>query len=90
MRKQLMGAAVAAVMIAAFGVGHMSCTYRPVQPHPRAVTTLDVEGIRLDKGAEIGMFHLGSTVVLYTQRTLLPVAELGPIRMGEPLLRRAA
>lgn len=81
---------VAAVMVAAFGVGHMSCTYRPVQPHPRAVTALDVEGITLERGAEIGMFHLGSTVILYTQRTLLPVAGLGPIQMGQPLLRRAA
>ena len=79
---------MAVVMVAAFGVGHMSCAYRQVAVHPRQVQrTVCDPPARLRKGDELGVFHLGSTVVLLTQRGVqatdleLPVA----VRMGQAL-----
>jgi len=39
------------------------------------------------KGEEVGIFHLGSTVVLLLEPGLAVAREPGPIRMGESLLR---
>lgn len=79
---------MAVVMVAAFGVGHMSCAYRQVAVHPRQIQrTVCDPPARLRKGDELGVFHLGSTVVLLTQRGVqatdleLPVA----VRMGQAL-----
>jgi phosphatidylserine decarboxylase len=56
---------VAVVMVAAFGVGHMSCSYREVEAHPTSIRSLELEPPPfLAKGDELGIFHLGSTVVL--------------------------
>lgn len=80
---------MAVVMVAAFGVGHMTCSYQRFAPHPRELQVRDCEPpARLSKGDELGVFHLGSTVILLTgpglhwANTPLPV----PVRLGETLL----
>jgi phosphatidylserine decarboxylase len=45
--------------------------------------------IRIRKGDEIGIFHLGSTVVLLLEPGLSVVRPTGPVRFGESLLRPA-
>lgn len=82
---------VAAVMIAAFGVGNMTCAYRDVQTHPNEIVNVDVEGVELDKGDELGVFNLGSTVVLLTQPGVRLASSVRPGRVlfGEPLLEVA-
>jgi phosphatidylserine decarboxylase len=79
---------VAAIMIAAFGVGNMTCAYREVETHPHELTRVDVEGVELDKGDELGVFNLGSTVVLLTQPGVRLASSVRPGRVlfGEPLL----
>lgn len=80
--------AMAVVMVAAFGVGHMSCAYQTVPVHPRQIyRTVCDPSISLRKGDELGVFHLGSTVVLLTQRGMQPVLEDMPVavRMGQAL-----
>jgi phosphatidylserine decarboxylase len=81
---------MAVVMIAAFGVGHMSCAYHPVDAHPRAVQHIALDPpAELRKGDELGTFHLGSTVVLLTRRGAAPAvpAAAASVRMGQALLR---
>ena len=81
--------AMAVVMVAAFGVGHMSCAYRQVAVHPRQIQrTACNPPVRLRKGDELGVFHLGSTVVLLT-RPGVEIHDLDlptSVRMGEALL----
>lgn len=82
--------AVAVVMIAAFGVGHMSCAYHPVDAHPRSIQQITLDPpASLRKGDELGTFHLGSTVVMLTQAGVQPAAPASPakVRMGQALLR---
>lgn len=79
---------MAVVMVAAFGVGHMSCAYRDVAVHPREIQRVACDPpARLRKGDELGVFHLGSTVVLLTQRRVRPTVDDLPIsvRMGQAL-----
>ncbi len=79
---------LAVVMVAAFGVGHMSCTYRRVEPHPRQLRRVRLDPpARVDKGAEIGVFHLGSTVLVVVPPGVEVVAVPGRIRLGLPLFR---
>jgi phosphatidylserine decarboxylase len=87
---------VAVVMVAATGVGHVTVTYDTVETHRNN------DGGRakkypvprpLAKGAELGIFHLGSTVILLFQpgKVTLSGLERGrPVRVGEALGRRAA
>jgi phosphatidylserine decarboxylase len=44
-------------------------------------------GVAVQKGEELGIFHLGSTVVLLLEAGLAVARETGPIRVGESLLR---
>lgn len=83
---------VAVVMVAAFGVGNMSCAYQRLPTHPSAV----VEHVcdppaRLRKGDELGTFHLGSTVLVVVQPGLTmvpaPASLPAPIRFGQALFR---
>jgi phosphatidylserine decarboxylase len=82
---------VAVVMVAAFGVGHMSCAYRQVAAHPARETVLEFEPPPfLAKGDELGVFHLGSTVVLLTEPGFALAEGLGPdarLELGQTLLR---
>lgn len=87
----------ALVLVGALFVGSMSTVWHgdvtPRSPRMRADLALDFvrTDLRLEKGAEMGRFNMGSTVIL-----LLPpgrtewLGELGPgsaIRMGQPLAR---
>ncbi|MCA9689801.1 MAG: archaetidylserine decarboxylase [Nannocystaceae bacterium] len=77
------------VMIAAFGVGHMSCAYRRLEPHPQALVRVPCDPpARLRKADELGVFHLGSTVILVTAPGVHPVGGEVPrrVRMGQALL----
>jgi len=81
---------IAVVMIAAFGVGHMSCAYRHLTPHPSEIQRVSCDPPpRLRKGDELGVFHLGSTVVLVTERGTRPLVEGAPskVRLGQTILQ---
>lgn len=82
---------IAVVMVAAFGVSNMSCAYAEMQSHPKKPVFHSFSPPRaVDKGGELGVFHLGSTVIVLADRNFpchrarLP----GPIRMGQSLLRK--
>ena len=85
---------IALVMVAAFGVGHMSCAFREVVAHPDRETTIELEpGPFLAKGDPLGVFHLGSTVVLLTEPGVALADGLGPgsrVEFGQALLCRTA
>jgi phosphatidylserine decarboxylase len=82
---------VAVVMVAAFGVGHMSCAFHSVAPHPAREVTISLDPPPfLAKGEELGVFHLGSTVVLLTEPGFELLEGLGTdtrVTFGQPLLR---
>lgn len=89
---------LALVMVAAFGVGHMSCSHTEIPAHPTAIQQVDpVAGTELRRGEEVGMFHLGSTVIVVAPegfellphwRLALDNGEMPSLRMGEALLRK--
>ena len=82
---------VVTVMVAAFGVGHMTCSYLGTRIHPREVETFECEPpVEIDRGEELGMFHLGSTVVVLTGAGHSPAPSLthGPTRLGTGMLVR--
>ncbi len=82
---------VAIVMVAAFGVGHMSCAYHDVVAHPEGEVRVDFDAPRLlTKGEELGIFHLGSTVVIACEPGFVATEGLhagGRVTFGQPLLR---
>lgn len=83
---------VAVVMVAAFGVGHMTCVYHRFQPHPRELQVHHCEPpARLRKGDELGIFHLGSTVIVLTQAGIVPSDLRVPmtVLLGQPLFQEA-
>lgn len=83
---------VAVVMVAAFGVGHMSCAYDWFDPHPRELQVHQRQPpARLSKGDELGVFHLGSTVILLTQASVKPTRSLdrGPVMLGQRLFEES-
>jgi phosphatidylserine decarboxylase len=79
---------VAVVMVAAFGVGNMTCAYDTFEPHARVLQVHHREPpARLRKGDELGTFHLGSTVILLTQPGVeaLDVRLPRTVLLGQPL-----
>jgi len=85
---------VAVVMVAAFGVGNMSCPYHRFDPHPRELQVARLEPpSRMGKGAELGVFHLGSTVIMLTEKPVGPVegGNVLPrkVKLGEALFQGA-
>ncbi len=81
---------MAAVMVAAFGVGHMTCSYHRFSPHPRELQRHDpATPVRLRKGDELGIFHLGSTVILLGGKELRAAEPPAPtpVLLGQPVLR---
>ncbi len=89
---------IAAVMVAATGVGHMTVSYDNVETHapgkgrpgPR-VRFAAPRPVR--RGEDLGAFHLGSTVILLFEPgrvKLMPMVLGQRVRFGEPIARRAA
>lgn len=80
---------VAVVMVAAFGVGHMTCSYHRFTPHPRELQIHHCDPpARLRKGDEIGVFHLGSTVIVLTEPGMHVLEPTTPVSLllGQPLM----
>ena len=81
---------VAVAMVAAFGVGHMSCSYAELEVHPQRMVEVEPRPAPvLVKGEELGVFHLGSTVVLLTEPGFKLAGQLGPgsrVELGQALL----
>lgn len=82
---------IVVVLVAAFGVGHMSCSYRSVDPHPDQESVIELDPPPfLAKGDELGVFHLGSTVVVLTEPGFVLADGIEPgvrLALGQPLLR---
>ena len=79
---------MAVVMVAAFGVGHMTCSYQGLAAHPRELQIRDFDTpVRLRKGDELGIFHLGSTVIVLCAEGLRLEGEVDrAVRLGEAIL----
>ncbi len=83
---------VAQVMVGAFGVGRMASDLVPLQTnlgHGPAEAAVDPP-VPLDRGAEVGRFELGSTVILLLEadRVDWTVRPGEAVRVGRPLARR--
>jgi phosphatidylserine decarboxylase len=79
---------MAVVMIAAFGVGNITCSYQRFTSHKRELRVHDCDPpARLRKGDLLGVFHLGSMVLLLTEPGLVVVHDEvpGSIRLGVQL-----
>jgi len=83
---------VAVVMVGAMAVGRITVSYDPIETNRpgrreerRVVYT---EPLQKEAGEELGVFHLGSTVLVLTQRAgMKPILPEGSqIRMGQVLL----
>ncbi|HEY2145666.1 MAG TPA: archaetidylserine decarboxylase [Steroidobacteraceae bacterium] len=82
---------IALIMVGALNVGSMATVWAgDITPAPkRAVTTLPPRRVTLDKGAELGRFNMGSTVILLFQKNRADlhagVRSGAAVRLGEPL-----
>lgn len=80
---------VALVMVAASGVGNMTVSYEPglstLAGGPDRGACVYDQGKPLEKGAELGMFHLGSTVILLFEpgRVQIELQAGTPVRVGQ-------
>lgn len=89
------GQKMAVVMVAAMGVGNMSLSYLPVKdglrPDWKIFNPENFETVSRNRGDELGIFHLGSTVVVVFQKNMInPVENLEegmPVSMGQTLGR---
>jgi phosphatidylserine decarboxylase len=79
---------VTAVMVGATIVGRVTATALAGDDVPPGVHELSPP-VAVRRGDEIGVFHLGSTVVLLLEPGLTVARRAGPIRFGESLLRPA-
>jgi phosphatidylserine decarboxylase len=77
---------VTAVMVGAVIVGRISVTGLDYPDVPPGEHTFDPPR-KLERGDEIGIFHLGSTVVLLLEQGVSVARPLGKIRYGDSLLR---
>jgi phosphatidylserine decarboxylase len=79
---------VTVVMVAAIVVGRITVTGVDARDVPFGDHT---PGTKVARGDELGMFHLGSTAVVFLERHAMGawLAREGAIRYGEPLARAA-
>lgn len=76
---------VAVVFVAAIVVGRITVTGFPERDVPFGEFERDIP---LSRGEELGMFHLGSTAVVFVERQAVTdfAAERGPIQFGRALM----
>lgn len=79
---------VAVVMVGAVIVGRISVRAIPEPAVPEGDHTIDPP-LELQRGDEIGVFHLGSTAVLLVEPGIQLARSVGPVRYGESLLKAA-
>ncbi|MGE0463689.1 MAG: archaetidylserine decarboxylase [Vicinamibacterales bacterium] len=75
---------VAVVLVGAFIVGRITVGMvegRVVPPGDHIVEP----AVHVEPGDEIGVFHLGSTVVVLTGRECRPLRDIGPVQYGQAL-----
>lgn len=80
---------VSVVMVAAMIVGRVTVTGVDARDVPVGTHRFDPP-LELERGAELGIFHLGSTAVIFTEpgRVAPFDRRLGPILLGDPLAER--
>jgi phosphatidylserine decarboxylase len=78
--------AVTLVMVGATIVGRIGVSALDDASPPPGLTRLDPT-VALQRGDEVGIFHLGSTVVVLFEPGVPPLRQLGSVRYGETLLR---
>jgi phosphatidylserine decarboxylase len=84
---------VALVMVAATGVGHITVSYEPQLATPAGGPDRGAcfyergQEKPLDRGEELGMFHLGSTVILLFEpgRARIDLPAGTPVRLGQQI-----
>jgi phosphatidylserine decarboxylase len=84
---------VAVIMVGATNVGRMTLSFADLVTNTGrpASVTVPAAPIPIARGAELGAFNLGSTVVLLVADPALRPAGVEPeqiVRMGQPLWRR--
>lgn len=79
---------VSVVMVGATIVGRISVSVVPEPAVPIGTTKMD-PAPSVERGEEIGMFHLGSTAVVLFEPGVSIDRDVGPVRMGESLLRES-
>lgn len=89
------GKLAAVVKVGAVGVGRIGLSYLDILSNqPNVRTTRDIAlapSIPIEKGDELGVFNLGSTVVMVFERGLAALDSIAPgtpILMGKPVGRR--
>jgi len=85
---------VATIMVGALGVGSISVSFdasvttnRSCQP---GIRLYNQDAVQMARGAELGAFHIGSTVILLVNSKLpisLPKRVGETVRVGEPIAR---
>lgn len=77
---------VTVVMVGAMVVGRITVSAIDARDVPLGVHRIDPPA-PVGRGDEIGMFHIGSTAVVFVERGVAPPwsREPGPVLMGEPL-----
>lgn len=80
---------VTVVLVGAMVVGRITTPFVEGRDVPLGAHTLAPAAV-VDRGDEIGTFHLGSTAVVFFEPQVPPLAcSIGPIRFGAPLTRAA-
>lgn len=89
---------ICTVLVGAIGVGHITLDFEPIIATNRGKAPAERiyaagEEPSLSRGEELGVFHLGSTVIVFlgAQEHWNMVVQMGDVvRMGQALARRAA
>lgn len=84
---------VTTIMVGAIGVGRISVCFDDVvtnTPHTYGVRRYGDDGPPMDRGDELGTFHLGSTAIVFCEQNLSFEPPAGTsVRMGEAVQRAA-
>jgi phosphatidylserine decarboxylase len=83
---------IALIMVAAMGVGNMSLSYLPLKegekPDYRIYGDSKLDSINREKGDELGIFHLGSTVVMLFEKDTIDFSNIEKdkkVKIGEQI-----